>query len=71
VLHLAPLDPELGALVVDQTAWMFGDRSDRMLILSTPAEDVAGAEDKLAELARRRAARQAAVGAGAEHAGLP
>jgi transcriptional regulator with XRE-family HTH domain len=59
------LDPALGAVVVDQTAWMFGDRSDRMLILSTPAEDVEGAEEKLAELARRRAARRAAVGAGA------
>jgi transcriptional regulator with XRE-family HTH domain len=51
------LDPELGALVVDQTAWLFGDKSDRMLILSTPAEDVAGMPGKLAELAGRRAAR--------------
>jgi transcriptional regulator with XRE-family HTH domain len=53
------LDPALGALVVDQTAWLFGDRSDRMLILSTPAEDVAGMPGKLAELAARRAAREA------------
>jgi transcriptional regulator with XRE-family HTH domain len=51
------LDPELGPLVVDQTAWLFGDRSDRMLILSTPAEDVGGMLGKLAELAERRAAR--------------
>jgi hypothetical protein len=54
------LDPELGALVVDQTAWLFGDRSDRMLILSTPAEDVAGMPARLAELAERRAARERA-----------
>jgi hypothetical protein len=52
------LDPALGALVVDQTAWLFGDRSDRMLILSTPAEDVAGMPRKLEELAERRAARE-------------
>ncbi|MCO1659347.1 hypothetical protein KDL28_30180 [Pseudonocardia sp. S2-4] len=57
------LDPALGAVVVDQTAWLFGDRSDRMLILSTPAEDVAGMEAKLDELVRRRAARHGAVGA--------
>jgi transcriptional regulator with XRE-family HTH domain len=47
-------DPELGAVVIDQTAWLFGDKSDRMLILSTPAEDVDGMAGKLVELARRR-----------------
>jgi transcriptional regulator with XRE-family HTH domain len=52
------IDPVLGALVVDQTAWLFGDRSDRMLILSTPADDVAGMPAKLAELAERRGARR-------------
>lgn len=57
------LDPELGALVVDQTAWLFGDKSDRMLILSSPAEDVPGMPEKLDALAKRRAAR-GAVGAG-------
>ncbi|WP_214403194.1 helix-turn-helix domain-containing protein [Pseudonocardia lacus] len=51
------LDPALGALVVDQTAWLFGDKSGRMLILSTPAEDAPGTAEKLAELAARRAAR--------------
>jgi transcriptional regulator with XRE-family HTH domain len=50
-------DPALGVLVVDQTAWMFGDRSERMLILSSPAEDVAGMAGKLRELADRRTAR--------------
>jgi transcriptional regulator with XRE-family HTH domain len=48
------IDPRLGAVVVDQTAWLFGDKSDRMLILSTPAEDVPGMAEKLAELAERR-----------------
>ena len=52
------IDPELGVLVVDQTAWLFGDRSERMLILSTPAEDIAGMPAKLDELAKRRAARE-------------
>lgn len=60
VLDLAPVrkvvrDPELGRFGVEQTAWLFGDASQYVLILSSPL-DGPGHEDtsaRLAELAAR------------------
>jgi transcriptional regulator with XRE-family HTH domain len=61
VLTLAPVrkvvtDPEYGQLVVEQTAWVFGDKSDHILILSVPLDEHDTAQ-KLDRLAGRRKAR--------------
>lgn len=59
-LDLAPVrkvvrDPELGLLGVEQTAWLFGDASEYVLILSSPLDGPGhdGTAALLAELARR------------------
>jgi transcriptional regulator with XRE-family HTH domain len=63
VLTLGPVrkvmvDEEEGQLVVEQTAWVFGDRSDHILILSAPLDEDDTAA-KLERLASRRRARSA------------
>ncbi len=59
-LDLAPVrkvvrDPELGLFGVEQTAWLFGDASQYVLILSSPLDGPGheGTAARLAELARR------------------
>jgi transcriptional regulator with XRE-family HTH domain len=59
VLDMGPIrkvivDSECGELAVEQTAWVFGDKSDHILILSSPLdEDTRRGLERLA--ARRRA----------------
>lgn len=67
-LDLGPIrkvvvDAEFGKLVVEQTAWLFGDRSEHILILSSPLdEDGFLTSDGLAGIARRRRERVAGPG---------
>jgi transcriptional regulator with XRE-family HTH domain len=64
VLDLGPVhkvvnDAEHGGIAIEQTAWQFGDKSDYILILSSPLDD-AGRDmmNRLAALHTRRQARR-------------
>lgn len=41
-IHKSVVDREFGTLTVEQTAWLFGARSDHVLILSIPLDDGTG-----------------------------
>lgn len=59
-IRKAILDAEYGTLTVEQTAWLFGDRSEHILILSSPVDEGGHrTTEGLAGLARRSSSRQA------------